>query len=121
LCFNSVFEIQDKEKDKKRKLMLAKLFKGRKKVKWNGLSGKQEQKLIDLIHSNLGDCADDDVNLTTSTSRLQPCPSSLSLEASSSESSTLKGDVSRLETSIEDMSGVIGHPGSLLTPELARC
>jgi hypothetical protein len=98
--------------------MSAKLFKGRKKVKWNGLSGKQEQKLIDLIHSNPGSSADD-ATLTASTARLQPCPSasssSSSLDASSAESSMLRGDTSRLETSTEDMSDMI------LTPELPRC
>jgi len=43
--------LEDKEKDKKRKLMTAKLFKGRKKVKFGGLSQKQEEKLIRIIES----------------------------------------------------------------------
>jgi hypothetical protein len=43
--------LEDKEKDKKRKQMTAKLFKGRKKVKFGGLTEKQEEKLLRIIAS----------------------------------------------------------------------
>jgi hypothetical protein len=45
--------VQDKEKDRKRKLMSAKLFKGKKKPKFGRLSGDQEQKLLGIIDSKL--------------------------------------------------------------------
>ena len=43
--------LEDKEKDKKRKQMTAKLFKGRKKVKFGSLSQKAEEKLLRIIAS----------------------------------------------------------------------
>lgn len=43
--------IQDKEKDALRRKQTAKLFKGRKKPRWQGLSAKQESALLDAISS----------------------------------------------------------------------
>ena len=44
--------LESKEKDKKRGQMIAKLFKGRKKVKWTGLSKVQEEKLLKIIYQD---------------------------------------------------------------------
>lgn len=52
------FFIEDKEKSILRKKQTAKLFKGRKKPKWKGLTAKQEEKLIHLIQ-NKSDTEDD--------------------------------------------------------------
>ena len=41
--------VEDDEKTNLRKKQTAKLFKGRKKIKWKGLSAKQEQKLANII------------------------------------------------------------------------
>jgi hypothetical protein len=41
--------LENKEKEKKRGQMIAKLFKGRKKVKRTGLNAKQEEKLFKII------------------------------------------------------------------------
>ena len=41
--------IEDSEKNALRKKQTAKLFKGRKKMKWKGLSAKQEEKLLTII------------------------------------------------------------------------
>lgn len=41
--------VEDSEKTALRKKQISKLFKGRKKMKWKGLSAKQEEKLIQTI------------------------------------------------------------------------
>lgn len=41
--------VEDADKTALRKKQITKLFKGRKKIKWKGLNGKQETKLIQMI------------------------------------------------------------------------
>ena len=81
------FWLQDKEKDKQRKMMTAKLFKGRKKIRFEGLSGEQEQKLIELIHSKSDETVTPDKPTAAETPDLKPSTSASSPSSLSSASS----------------------------------
>ena len=81
------FWLQDKEKDKQRKMMTAKLFKGRKKIRFEGLSGEQEQKLIELIHSKSDETVTPDEPTAAEIPGLKPSTSASSPSSLSSASS----------------------------------
>ena len=59
LLTSQPYFLEDKEKSALRRKQTTKLFKGRKKIKWKGLTSKQEEKLLNVI-TEKSDTEEDD-------------------------------------------------------------
>ena len=105
--------LEDTEKDTLRKKQVGKLFKGRKKIKWKGLTTKQEEKLLKTIADKSDTEEDTDIELEQNDAVQDEIASRATEEIASQavDATIQKGENNEIDENIKDADAFLGPLG----------